>query len=145
MSDSPMPASSYDHLLMSGISHDPVAAPSADGGYSQGVEVATPGRLLHISGQIPLDRNGDVPAGFDEQCRQAWRNVKAVLTSAGMTTADLVKVTTFLASREHRERNSDIRQEELAGATPALTVVIVDIYDDKWLLEIEATAFRPCP
>ena len=127
---------------MGGIRHNPANAPSAAGGYSQGLEVATPGRLLHISGQIPEDGEGNMPEGFDEQCRQVWRNVKAVLRSAGMTRADLVKVATFLSSRRYREANSRIRQEELAGATPALTVIITDIYDEAWLLEIEAIAYQ---
>lgn len=127
---------------MTAQQHNPAETPSTAGGYSQGVEVSTPGRLLHISGQIPEDRQGNVPDSFEGQCRQVWRNVKLTLESAGMTTHDLVKVTTFLSSRDHREANSAVRQEALNGATPALTVIIAGIYDEAWLLEIEAVAFQ---
>jgi hypothetical protein len=42
----------------------------------------------------------------------------------------------------HRQENSAIRQEVLAGLTPALTIIIAGIYDPAWLLEIEAIAAR---
>ena len=122
--------------------HNPARAPPVSGGYSQGVEVSTPGRFLYISGQIPEHRTGDLPARFEDQCRQVWSNIEVVLASAGMTVDDLVKVTTFLSDREYRSANSEIRQEALGDAKPALTVVIADIYNEQWLLEIEATAFQ---
>lgn len=81
---------------MTRLLHNPPDAPPTFGGYSQGLEVSTPGRLLYISGQIPENVEGEAPDGFREQCRQVWRNIKSVLASAGMMTSDLVKVTTFL-------------------------------------------------
>lgn len=48
-----------------------------------------------------------------------------------------------LSSRSLRDENSRIRRDELDGAEPALTVIIADIYDDTWLLEIEAIAHQP--
>ena len=35
-----------------------------------------------------------------------------------------------------------MRQEVLAGLTPALTVIIAGIYDPAWLIEIEVIAAR---
>ena len=122
--------------------HSPSDAPSVSGGYSQGVEIVGPGRWLYISGQIPTTTTDDVASDFETQCRQVWANVKAVLTSAGMTTQDLVKVTTYLSDRCYRQANSLIRREELDGVAPALTVVISVIYNESWLLEIEAIAFQ---
>jgi 2-iminobutanoate/2-iminopropanoate deaminase len=51
-----------------------------------------------------------------------------------------VKVTTFLGDRAHRDENSAIRREFLGKHQVALTVLIVGIYDPRWLLEIEAVA-----
>lgn len=124
------------------ISHNPSKGPATGGEYSQGIEVATPGRLLHISGQIPEDPSGRSPKDFDAQCEQVWANVRAVLESAGMTTADLLKVTTFLSDRDHRAANSRIRQRVLGNAQPALTVIITGIYDERWMLEIETVAYQ---
>jgi 2-iminobutanoate/2-iminopropanoate deaminase len=116
------------------------SAPQAAGGYSQAVAVSGAERLLFISGQIPETTAGDVPSHFLEQARLVWRNVFAQLDTAGMTVANLVKVTIFLSSREYATQNRDIRREVLGAHSPALTVIIADIFDEKWLLEIEAVA-----
>jgi 2-iminobutanoate/2-iminopropanoate deaminase len=115
-------------------------APKATGGYSQAIAVSGASRLLFISGQIPETPAGNVPAGFSSQARLVWNNVVAQLGAAGMTIANLVKVTIFLSSREFAKSNQEIRQEVLGAHSPALTVIIAGIFDEKWLLEIEAVA-----
>ncbi|HEX4704969.1 MAG TPA: RidA family protein [Pseudonocardiaceae bacterium] len=108
--------------------------------YGQGAEVTDATRLLFVSGQVPADDDDHVPADFDDQCRLAWRNVLAVLAAAGLAAHNLVKVTVFLSDRRYREANARIRHEVLGGHSPALTVIITGIYDEAWLLEIEAVA-----
>lgn len=115
-------------------------APGASGSYAQAVELRGCERLLFVSGQIPVTQDGEVPADFDTQCRLVWRNVEAQLAAAGMNLDHLVKVTTYLSDRRWRDANSAIRREVLGARTPALTVVIAGIYDEAWLLEIEAIA-----
>ena len=110
------------------------------GGYAQAYEVVEAKRLLYISGQIPQSKDGVVPPTFDAQARMAWANVRAQLDAAGMTIENLVKVTTFLASRDHALSNRALRQEFMGMHTPALTVIICGIFDERWLLEIEAIA-----
>ncbi|GGN78684.1 hypothetical protein GCM10010112_52680 [Actinoplanes lobatus] len=109
-------------------------------GYVQAAEVPSGSRLLFISGQIPQRPDGTVPEAFEEQCEQVWRNILASLEAAGMTHRNLVKVTTFLSRRDLRDSNSRIRQRVLDGHHPAVTVIITGIYDEQWLLEIEAVA-----
>jgi 2-iminobutanoate/2-iminopropanoate deaminase len=116
------------------------SAPAPAGGYSQAVEVDGVKRLLFVSGQIPQSVAGDVPADFPSQARLAWRNVLAQLDAAGMAVANLVKVTVFLSSRDFALANREIRQEVLGSHSPALTVIIAGIFDEQWLLEIEAVA-----
>lgn len=57
-----------------------------------------------------------------------------------MTAANLVKVTTFLTRREDADANSRIRRERLGSHAPALTVIVAQTLDPRWLLEIEALA-----
>lgn len=57
-----------------------------------------------------------------------------------MSPGDLVKVTTFLSSREHSLANREVWARVLGGRTPALTVIITGIFDEQWLPEIEAIA-----
>ena len=115
-------------------------APAPSGGYSQAVEIEGAKRIVFVSGQIPVDEAGGVPAAFDDQARLVWRHVERQLAAADMTLRNIVKVTTFLSSRDHRDANSSIRREFLGDHAPALTVIIADIYDEAWLLEIEAIA-----
>jgi 2-iminobutanoate/2-iminopropanoate deaminase len=115
-------------------------SPQPSGGYTQAIEVIAAERLLFVSGQIPQSVNGEVPADFPAQARLAWRNVSAQLDAAGMSLGNLVKVTVFLSSREFALANREIRQEVLGPHRPALTVIIAGIFDERWLLEIEAVA-----
>lgn len=116
------------------------SAPPAIGEYSQATLVDEARRFLFVSGQIPETPDGRTPDDFESQCRLVWRNVVAQLHEAGMSVANLAKVTIFLSSRQYSEDNSRIRGEFLAGHKPALTVIITNIYDERWLLEIEAIA-----
>ena len=116
------------------------SAPQPAGGYSQAVAVDGVRRLLFISGQIPESAKGELPADFKSQAELVWFNVCAQLTAADMSVSNLVKVTTFLSSREYAVENSEVRAAVLGAHHPALTVIITGIYDERWLLEIEAVA-----
>ena len=115
-------------------------APPPSGGYSQALDVRGATRWLVISGQIPVDRAGGVPESFAEQADLVWANILAQLDAAGMGVANLVKVTTFLSSRQYAQENGEARRRALGGHAPALTVIIAGIYDETWLLEVEAVA-----
>ena len=117
-------------------------APAPAGGYAQAIRVEGAKTLLFVSGQVPVTADGAVPNGFGDQCRLVWRNVEAQLRAAGLGLADIVKVTTFLSDRDYAEENSAIRQKILSGLNPALTIIIADIYDHAWLLEIEVVAAK---
>ncbi|HEY1225012.1 MAG TPA: RidA family protein [Brevundimonas sp.] len=115
-------------------------SPPVQGLYPQAVEVTGATRWLYLSGQIPVAPDGSLAADFTGQCRQVWANVETQLHAAGMTLDNLVKVTTFLASRDHALENRQVRLEVLAGRQPALTVIVAGIFDESWLVEIEAVA-----
>lgn len=103
-------------------------------------EVTGASRLLFISGQVPEGENGQVPADFAGQCRLVWANIERQLASAGMSLDNLVKVTTFLSDRRYRQENYQVRKQVLGDRSPAVTIIITGIYDESWLLEIEAVA-----
>lgn len=121
---------------------DPPAMQAALGGYAHGLRVGEITGLLFISGQIPVAADGTVADDFESQCRQVWANLGSVLDEAGLSLDHLVKVTTFLSDRRYADANSRIRREVLGNHRPALTVLITGIYDERWLLEIEAVAAR---
>ena len=108
--------------------------------YSQSVKITDWNELIFISGQVPEDDNEVVPEAFSDQCRLA--NIERQLNHGGMALDNIMKVTVFLSDRKYREENSKIRQEILGDISPALTIIITGIYEEKWLLEIEAIAAK---
>lgn len=125
---------------MDSIRHDPPGVSAPRGSYAHGLEMPPGTRLLFISGQVPERSDGTVPQDFDGQCRAVWANIVAILASAGLTVANLVKVTTYLTSQDQADANGRIRREVLGGVRPALTVVVVQTLESQWLIEIEAIA-----
>jgi 2-iminobutanoate/2-iminopropanoate deaminase len=112
------------------------------GKYSQAVEIAGSAstRTLYISGQVPLTPDNQVPADFESQCALVWANIGAQLNAAGMDLCHIVKVNTYLPDRTHSDASSRIRREVLGENKPALTVMICQMHDPAWLLEIEVVA-----
>lgn len=113
---------------------------ASQGGYSQSVELSDFNRLLFVSGQVPANKAGEVPSTFEEQAALTWENLIHQLEAADMTVKNLVKVTIFLASREHNLTNRTVRKQYLGDHAPAQSVIITGIFDESWLLEIEAIA-----
>lgn len=71
-------------------------APKAVGPYSQAVEA---NGTLYISGQLPVNgATGTAPEGIEAQTKQSLENINAILTKAGYSLADVVKVTVLLDS-----------------------------------------------
>jgi 2-iminobutanoate/2-iminopropanoate deaminase len=117
-----------------------IAAPDAPPAptYAQAVEVSGATRIVFVSGQIPMAVDGTVPDSFEDQARLAWANIIAQLRAADMTLDNLVKVTIFLSDRKHIADYRRVRDEVLGGRRVGLTTIITGIFDEKWLLEIEA-------
>ena len=66
--------------------------------FSNGVKV---GNTIWVAGQGGLGKDGKVvaPGDIEAQTRQALQNLQEILTKAGATLADVVKVTTFITNR----------------------------------------------
>jgi enamine deaminase RidA (YjgF/YER057c/UK114 family) len=115
-------------------------SPPAGGQYAQAAEVTGATRWLYLSGQIPVAPDGSLAADFTGQCEQVWDNLETQLRAAGMTLDNLVKATTFLSDRKYALENREVRLRRLGGRQTALTVIVVDLFEGEWLVEIEAVA-----
>ncbi len=127
---------------MSDFQHfSPATVPAPFSRYSQGVGVQDAARWLYISGQVGIPLDGVLPEGFEEQARNAWRNVFGVLEAADMTPADLVKVTAFITRPGDVGRYRTVRDSMMGEVKTASTLVMVaGLADPRWLIEIEAVA-----
>lgn len=107
--------------------------------YSAAVRV---GDLLLVSGQVGVDRAGQVvPGGFLAQAHQALANLEAVLNVAGSGLDRIAKVTIFLTDQEQFAHIPDLRRQYFREPYPADTTVVVSALARSGLLvEIDAVA-----
>lgn len=112
--------------------------------YSQAVLVSAPGRWLTVAGQVGVRADGTLADGFAAQAEVALANIGAILAAAGMDATNLVKVTTFVTEAGDLPALGPIRAAFLGAARPASTLLVVKaLARPEWLIEIEATAFKP--
>jgi 2-iminobutanoate/2-iminopropanoate deaminase len=116
------------------------AAPAAIGPYSQGIAV---GKLVFVSGQLPIDpATGEpAPGGVAAQTERSLENVKAVLESAGLTLADVVKTTVFLKDMNDFAAMNAVYASYFTESFPARAAVEVARLPKDALVEIEAVAY----
>jgi enamine deaminase RidA (YjgF/YER057c/UK114 family) len=121
--------------------HNPGAIAPAFSRYSLGVEAPGQARWLYVSGQVGVAPDGAFADGPEAQMETAWRNVLAILDSAGMAPGDLVKVNAYLTRAEDTGLYRQVRDRMLAGAEPASTLIVITaLAHPDWLVEIEAVA-----
>jgi enamine deaminase RidA (YjgF/YER057c/UK114 family) len=121
--------------------HNPGAIAPAFSRYSLGVEAPAAARWLYVSGQVGVAPDGAFADGPEAQMETAWRNVLAILDSAGMAPGDLVKVNAYLTRAEDTGLYRQVRDRMLAGAEPASTLIVITaLAHPDWLVEIEAVA-----
>ena len=108
------------------------------------VAVAEGTRVVHLAGQVALDREFGVVGGDDlgEQTRAAMRNVEAVLTAAGAAWGDVVRRTVYTLHPTQYETITAAIDDVTGGAEhPAQTIVgVTGLAVPGLLIEIECTA-----
>ncbi len=117
-------------------------APAAIGPYSQGVLADG---WLFTAGQIALDpRSGEmVGQSAAEQARRALENARAIVAAAGLTLADVVKVTVFLRDLGEFGAVNEVYRGFFAEAPPARSLVEVSRLPKEALVAVEMIARAP--
>jgi 2-iminobutanoate/2-iminopropanoate deaminase len=117
-------------------------APKAIGPYSQAIRA---GQLLFLSGQIPLDPasgqlvDGDIAA----QTRRVMENLGGVLKASGLSFADVVRTTIYLADMNDYAKVNEVYGTFFpasAGPAPARAAVQVAQLPRGARVEIDAIA-----
>ena len=114
-------------------------APAAIGPYSQAIQA---GNIVYASGQIPIDpaTGSFAEGGIKEQTRQSLTNVNAILEEAGLTLANVVKTTVFLADIADFADMNSVYAEFFSEPYPARSAVAVKSLPKGALVEIEVVA-----
>ena len=124
------------------------AAPKAIGPYSQAILVERGEvRMLHCSGQIPLDpATGElVPGDVAAQTERVLANVEALLAAAGLEFAHVVKTTVFLTDLGDFARMNEVYARRFRPPYPARPTVQVAALPRGAAVEIEVFATGELP
>lgn len=114
-------------------------APTAIGPYSPAVRT---GQLLFVSGQVPIDPttgnlvDGDIAA----MTRRVLDNVGALLKAGGLTFADVVRTTVFLADMNDFASVNDVYGTYFPQPYPARATVQVSRLPKDSRVEIDVIA-----
>ena len=110
-------------------------------GYSRAV---VSGGHVYVSGTAPIPRDGDPPDGAYEQARLCLEIVGGALGEAGAGFADVVRTRIYLTDADDWEEVARAHGEVFAEIRPASAAVVVkDLLDPRWRVEIEADAVLP--
>ncbi|HOM71664.1 MAG TPA: RidA family protein [Armatimonadota bacterium] len=114
-------------------------APKAIGPYSQAVKA---GGLIFVSGQIPINPNTNelVSGSIETETTQVMENLKAILSAAGATLADVVKTTIYLADMGDFAKVNEVYGSYFTGSYPARATVQVAGLPKGVRVEIDAVA-----
>jgi 2-iminobutanoate/2-iminopropanoate deaminase len=119
-------------------------APKAIGPYSQAQVVRLHGgnRMVFTSGQVAIDPKTGELVGTDvkTQTERVFVNLAAVLRGAGLTLADVVKTTVFLADMADFAAMNEVYAKQFPADPPARSTVAAAGLPKNARVEIEAVA-----
>ncbi len=115
------------------------SAPAAVGPYSQAVAVPA-GTLVFLSGQIGLvpETGNMVSDRLEDQVRQAFANMQAVIDASGGRLEQIVKLTLFLTDLSQFGLVNNIMAEIIPQPFPARSTVGVSSLPKGAQFEVEA-------
>lgn len=115
-------------------------APAAVGPYSQGI---LSGNTLYLSGQIGINPvTQQMEEGLEAQTRRCFENIRAVLSAAGYTFSDVVKVSVFLTDMRNFATVNQLYATYFQSPFPARSCIEVSALPKNAAIEIEVTAVK---
>jgi 2-iminobutanoate/2-iminopropanoate deaminase len=117
-------------------------------GYTH-VVVVNRGKLIFISGQVGLDRKGQMAGSGDfvSQAKQAFANLNSALAAAGAKASDLAKLNYFVVGLDGAKLSALRRARDAMidkSRPPASTLVgVQSLFREDAQIEIEAEALVP--
>lgn len=116
-------------------------------GYANGIEAK--GRQIYLAGMVGWNGQAEFESDdFIDQCRQTLQNIVDTLACAQAGPQNLVRLTWYIKNKKeylNRARElGQVYQQVIGRHYPAMALVqVVDLVEDRALVEIEATAVVP--
>lgn len=116
-------------------------APAAIGPYSQAIEA---NGTIYVSGQLPINpATGEfAEGGIKELTAQSLTNIKNILAEAGLTMANVVKTSVFLADMADFAEMNEVYAQFFSAPFPARSAVAVKTLPKNARVEIECIAVK---
>lgn len=111
-------------------------APKAVGPYSQAI---VSGNLIFLSGQLGVDKYGNLGENIAEQTENAIKNLSEILLAAGSDLTKVIKTTCFLASINDFAAFNDVYGKYFTEK-PARSLIQAAALPKGSLVELEAIA-----
>jgi 2-iminobutanoate/2-iminopropanoate deaminase len=114
-------------------------APAPAGHYSQAVVHQG---LIYVAGQVPRAAypGGDAPISFEQQADLVFRNLAAILDSAGSDLGHVLKLTIYLTDLSAWSKADEICSRVFGTHRPARTTVPVPALLHSYKIEIDVIA-----
>jgi 2-iminobutanoate/2-iminopropanoate deaminase len=113
------------------------------GGQHRWSDAVIYGDLVFTAPQVGWDdETGSLVAGFEDQARRLFDNLKSLLEQAGSSLADVVVTRIYLTSEEYYQTLDKIYHEYLPVEPPARPDVVVEPHLGGALVSLEVVAIR---
>ena len=130
---------------MSINSFDPDSVWKPFGAFSQAI-VQGAGKIVHLKGQVALDREGEIvgEGDIDAQVEKVLENIKSILSEFGGGMEDIYSLTHHVTDIEAFMKTGHIRTRYFKPPYPVTTTVEVKrLYHPNLLVEITGSAEIP--
>ena len=109
--------------------------------YSQGIMVDN---TLYVQGVIALDpkTNKLTEGPMSVQARRVFESIKAIVEKAGLTMADVVKVTAFLSNLEDYPAFNEVYQQYFMADPPPVRTTVQAKMPFSALVEVDVIAVK---
>ena len=109
--------------------------------YSHGVEIPAGKRLVLCSGQLGIGPDDTVPEDAGAQTELCFKNIAAILSEAGLTLNDTVRINAFVTDRAFMRPYMNVRDRLFSDPAPASTLMIVSGFTrPEFKVEVEVIA-----
>ncbi|MEF0942826.1 RidA family protein [Rhizobium sp. BR 362] len=113
------------------------------GNYNHGLLVPPGASLLATSGQLGVGVDDEVPEDIGKQAELCFEAIKAILTGAEMSFADVIRISGFVTKREDFPAYMAVRDRYTLEPKPVSTLIIVAGFTrPEFLVEVEVTAAK---
>ena len=126
-------------------SFDPDSVWKPFGAFSQAVVQGT-GKIVHLKGQVSLDREGEIVGAqdIDAQVEKTLENIKTILSGFGGSMEDIYSLTHHVTNIEEFMKTGHIRSRYFKPPYPVTTTVeVTRLYHPDLLVEITSSAEIP--